>query len=71
MPRDDGVKVGGGGKVMIQEIVEVPSEAPLKTLAEKQKKVEVLEERLMDLPSDAGVEYELVSDTKVDDDEDV
>ena len=64
MPRDDGVKVGGGGKVMIQEIVEVPSEAPLKTPAEEQKKVEVLEERLMDaLPSDAEPE--------VDDDEDV
>ena len=47
MPRDDGVRTGGGGKVMVQEIVEVPSEAP-KTFAEKQKKVEVLEERLLD-----------------------
>ena len=63
MPRDDGVRTGGGGKVMVQEIVEVPSEAP-KTFAEKQKKVEVLEERLMDaLPSD--------TEPEVDDDEDV
>jgi hypothetical protein len=63
MPRDDGVRTGAGGKVMMQEIVEVPSEAPLKTLAENQKKVEVLEERLMDLPSD--------TEPEVDDDEDV
>ena len=62
MPRDDGVRIGGGGKVMIQEIVEVPSEAP-KTLAEKQAKVEVLEERIVDLPSD--------TEPEVDDDEDV
>ena len=61
MPRDDGVRVGGGSKVMMQEIVEVP--AP-KTFPEKKKKVEVLEERLMDaLPSD--------TEPKVDDDEDV
>jgi hypothetical protein len=67
MPRNDGVRTGGGGKVMIQEIVEMPSEAPLKTFGEKQKKVEVLEERLMDLPSDTEPETE----PEVDDDEDV
>ena len=46
MPRDDGVRYGVGGQVM-QEIVELPN--PEKSMAEKQnKKVQVLEERLLD-----------------------
>ena len=46
MPRDDGVRYGVGGQVM-QEIVELPK--PEKSMAEKQnKKVQVLEERLLD-----------------------
>ena len=64
MPRDDGVKVGAGGKVMVQEIVEVPV-APT-PLAEKQNKVEVLKEVIQDtLPSDVEAEID------GDDDEDV
>ena len=46
MPRDDGVRYGAGGQVM-QEIVELPKQG--KSMAEKQnKKVQVLEERLLD-----------------------
>ena len=46
MPRDDGVRYGVGGQVM-QEIVELPKQG--KSLTEKQnKKVQVLEERLLD-----------------------
>lgn len=46
MPRDDGVRYGVGGQVM-QEIVELPK--PEKSMAKKQnKKVQVLEERLLD-----------------------
>jgi hypothetical protein len=54
MARDDGVRIGAGGKAMLQEIAEVPEVPKPKatTLAEKQAKVEVLEERLVDLPSD-------------------
>ena len=64
MARDDGVKVGAGGKVMVQEIVEVPA-APT-PLAEKQNKVEVLKEVIQDtLPSDVEAEID------GDDDEDV
>ena len=64
MARDDGVKVGAGGKVMVQEIVEVTA-APT-PLAEKQNKVEVLKEVIQDtLPSDVEAEID------GDDDEDV
>ena len=46
MPRDDGVRYGVGGQVM-QEIVELPKQE--KSMAKKQnKKVQVLEERLLD-----------------------
>ena len=46
MPRDDGVRYGVGGQVM-QEIVELPKQE--KSIAKKQnKKVQVLEERLLD-----------------------
>ena len=46
MPRDDGVRYGAGGQVM-QEIVELPKQE--KSIAKKQnKKVQVLEERLLD-----------------------
>jgi len=61
MARDDGVKIGAGGAV-IQEIVEVPS-APVPLAKKQNDKVEVLEERLVDLPSDTELE--------VDKDEDV
>ena len=53
MARDDGVKIGAGGKVMLSEVPEEVKE--VKTLATKQnekKKVEVLEERLQDLPEE-------------------
>ena len=60
MPRDDGVRYGVGGQVM-QEIVELPKQE--KSIAKKQnKKVQVLEERLLDdLPDE---------DLEEDDDED-
>ena len=46
MPRDDGVRYGVGGQVM-QEIVELPKQE--KSITKKQnKKVQVLEERLLD-----------------------
>ena len=46
MPRDDGVRYGVGGQVM-QEIVELPKQE--KSISKKQnKKVQVLEERLLD-----------------------
>ena len=46
MPRDDGVRYGAGGQVM-KEIVELPKQE--KSMAKKQnKKVQVLEERLLD-----------------------
>ena len=52
MARDDGVRYGAGGKVMVQEIVELPGKG--KSLAQKQnEKVQVLEERLIeDLPDE-------------------
>jgi hypothetical protein len=61
MARDDGVRMGAGGQAMLQEIVEVPEVPKPKatTLAEKQEaKVEVLEERLVDLPSDVEAEID-------------
>jgi hypothetical protein len=55
MARDDGVKYGAGGAVMLSEVPEVPvveAEKVVTTLAARQnkKKVEVLEERLEGLP---------------------
>lgn len=54
MARNDGVKIGAGGKVMLSEVPEEEVKE-VKTLAAKQnekKKVEVLEERLQDLPEE-------------------
>ena len=51
MARDDGVKIGAGGKVMRAEVPEVKDPTPLATKQNK-KKVEVLEERLQDLPEE-------------------
>ena len=63
MARDDGVRMGAGGKVMVQEIVEAPDPTPL---AVKQNKVEVLKEVIQEtLPSDVEAEID------GDDDEDV
>jgi hypothetical protein len=62
MARDDGVKIGAGGKSMLQEIVEVPT-APVPLAKKQNKEVEVLEERLVDLPSD--------TEPEVDDDENI
>ena len=58
MPRNDGVRYGAGGQVL-QEIVEAPK-GNGNTLAQKQnKKVEILEERIVDtIPSDVEPEEE-------------
>ena len=62
MPRNDGVRMGAGG-VVIQEIVETPK--PKKTVTKRRPKaeVQVLEERLVEMPSD--VEPEEEKDEKV------
>ena len=57
MARDDGVKIGAGGKVMLSEVPEVGEKVvvPLASklqLENEKKKVEVLEERLLDVPED-------------------
>jgi len=51
MARDDGVKIGAGGKVMLAEVPAVKDPTPLATKQNK-KKVEVLEERLLDVPEE-------------------
>lgn len=52
MARDDGVKIGAGGKVMLSEVPEVKEVKTLATKQNEKKKVEVLEERLQDLPEE-------------------
>jgi len=52
MARDDGVRVGAGGKTMLSEVLEVKVVQPLATKQNKKKKVEVLEERLLDVPEE-------------------
>ena len=44
MARDSGIKVGAGGRSMLQEIVEEPKPEPKKK--KETKKAQVLEERL-------------------------
>ena len=56
MARDDGVKIGAGGKVMLAEVPEVKDPTPLATKQNEKKKVEVLEERLLDVPEEVPVE---------------
>ena len=53
MARDDGVRSGAGGKTMLSEVPEVEEKVvePLAVVQEK-KKVEVLEERLLDVPEE-------------------
>ena len=48
MARNDGVRYGAGGVLM--EIMDSPDPAPAPE--KKKKKAEVLEERIIDLPSD-------------------
>ena len=50
MARDDGVRIGAGGKTMLSEApeVEVKVVEPLATRENEKKKVEVLEERLLE-----------------------
>ena len=56
MPRNDGIRYGAGGQAM-QEIVEEPK--PTKTLTKKEdKEVQVLEERLVEMPSEIESEEE-------------
>ena len=52
MARDDGVRIGAGGKVMLAEVPEVKDPTPLATKQNEKKKVEVLEERLLDVPEE-------------------
>ena len=53
MARDDGVRIGAGGKTMLSEVPEVEEKVvePLAVVQEK-KKVEVLDERLLDVPEE-------------------
>ena len=62
MPRNDGVRMGAGGVVM-QEIVEEPKRTRKTTKKSPKAKVQVLEERLVEMPSD--VEPEEEKDEKV------
>ena len=48
MSRNDGVRMGAGGKVM-QEIVEIPKPAKKET-KQRPAEVQVLEERLVEMP---------------------
>ena len=62
MPRNDGVRMGAGGVVM-QEIVEEPKRTRKTTKKSPKSKFQVLEERLVEMPSD--VEPEEEKDEKV------
>ena len=62
MPRNDGIRMGAGGIVM-QEIVEEPKRTRKTTKKSPKAKVQVLEERLVEMPSD--VEPEEEKDEKV------
>ncbi len=62
MPRNDGIRMGAGGVVM-QEIVEEPKSTRKPTKKSPKAKVQVLEERLVEMPSD--VEPEEEKDEKV------
>ena len=62
MPRNDGIRMGAGGVVM-QEIVEEPKRTRKTTKKSPKAKVQVLEERLVEMPSD--VEPEEEKDEKV------
>jgi|LUMV01.1.fsa_nt_gb hypothetical protein len=55
MPRNDGIRMGAGGVVM-QEIVEEPKRTRKTTKKSPKAKVQVLEERLVEMPSDVEPE---------------
>ena len=55
MPRNDGIRMGAGGVVM-QEIVEEPKRTRKTTKKSPTAKVQVLEERLVEMPSDVEPE---------------
>ena len=55
MPRNDGVRMGAGGVVM-QEIVETPKPVKKVTKKRPQAEVQVLEERLVEMPSETEEE---------------
>ena len=55
MPRNDGVRMGAGGQV-IQEIVETPKPTKKVTKQRPKDEVQVLEERLVEMPSETKEE---------------
>ena len=57
MPRNDGVRMGAGGALM-QEIVEEPKLAKKVTKRRPKAEVQVLEERLVEMPSEIESEEE-------------
>ena len=53
MARDSGIKIGAGGRGMIQEIIEEPQSKPRKK--KETKKTQVLEERVYSEPDEEAL----------------